>query len=99
MSHTLSQGIEFTGIGLHSGEISTVSVHPSRKEGIYFSTGNGLFPITSAQVHEDSRLTGFRLPDGTTVRTAEHLLAALSGLEIDSVVIELSGEEVPILDG
>ena len=99
MSHTLSQGVEFTGIGLHSGEISTISVHPSRKEGIYFSTGSGLFPITSAQVHEDSRLTGFRLPDGTTVRTAEHLLAALSGLEIDSVVIELSGEEVPILDG
>ena len=99
MSHTLSQGVEFTGIGLHSGEISTVSVHPSRKEGIYFSTGSGLFPITSAQVQEDSRLTGFSLPDGTIVRTAEHLLAALTGLEIDSAVISLTGEEIPILDG
>ncbi len=99
MSFTISERTEFSGTGLHSGEFSTVSVYPSPKEGIYFSTGNGLFPITSAQVQEDSRLTGFRLPDGTIVRTAEHLLAALSGLNIDSVVIKLTGEEVPILDG
>lgn len=99
MSRTISEVKEFTGTGLHSGEISTVSVSPSQKEGIYFSTKNGLFPITSAQIEEDQRLTGFRLPDGTLVRTAEHLLAALTGLEIDSAIIELAGEEIPILDG
>ncbi len=99
MSRTISARIEFSGIGLHSGDISTVSVLPSQKEGIYFSTENGLLPLTSAHVEEDSRLTGFRLPDGTIVRTAEHLLAALVGLEIDSAVIALTGEEIPILDG
>ena len=70
MSRTISAVKEFTGIGLHSGEVSTVSVSPSQKDGIYFSTENGLFPIVSAQVEEDNRLTGFRLPDGTLVRTA-----------------------------
>jgi UDP-3-O-[3-hydroxymyristoyl] N-acetylglucosamine deacetylase len=99
MSLTISAVKEFTGIGLHSGEVSTVSVSPSQKEGIYFFTENGLFPIASAQVEEDNRLTGFRLPDGTLVRTAEHLLSALVGLGIDSAIIALSGEEVPILDG
>ncbi|MEK0453792.1 MAG: UDP-3-O-acyl-N-acetylglucosamine deacetylase [Synergistaceae bacterium] len=99
MSFTISAQIEFTGVGLHSGDISTVSVYPSQKEGIYFSTENGLFPLKSAHVEEDSRLTGFSLPDGTIVRTAEHLLAALTGLEIDSAVISLTGEEIPILDG
>lgn len=99
MPFTISEKIEFSGIGLHSGEISTVSILPSQKEGVYFSTEHGLFPLTSAHVEEDSRLTGFRLPDGTIVRTAEHLLAALAGLEIDSAVIRLTGEEIPILDG
>lgn len=99
MPFTIFAPTEFTGVGLHSGELSTVSVHPSEQEGIYFSTGNGLFPLTSANVVEDRRLTGFRLPDGTIVRTAEHLLAALTGLEIDSAVIRLAGEEIPILDG
>ncbi|MDD4159387.1 MAG: UDP-3-O-acyl-N-acetylglucosamine deacetylase [Synergistaceae bacterium] len=99
MPRTISERIEFTGVGLHSGEISTVAVAPSQKEGIYFSTEKGLFSVTSVQVVEDRRLTGFMLPDGTVVRTAEHLLAALTGLDIDSAVISLAGEEVPILDG
>lgn len=99
MSATLCEKTEFSGIGLHSGEVSKVTVSPSPKGGVYFSTPNGLYPLTSAQVQEKDRLTGFRLPDGTVVRTAEHLLAALAGLDIDSAVISLEGEEVPILDG
>ncbi len=99
MPFTISAPTEFTGIGLHSGEQSKVSVYPSEQEGICFLTENGLFPITSVNVEEDRRLTGFRLPDGTIVRTAEHLLAAFTGLGIDSVVIRLEGEEIPILDG
>ena len=99
MPRTISERIEFSGAGLHSGELSKVTVGPSREEGIYFSTKNGLFPISSAHVEEKSRLTGSRLPDGTVVRTAEHLLAAIAGLDIDSAVITLEGEEVPILDG
>ena len=99
MPHTISEPVQFSGIGLHSGEVSSVSVRSSQKEGIYFSTENGLFPLKSAHVEENNRLTGSRLPDGTVIRTAEHLLAALAGLGIDSAVITLEGEEVPILDG
>lgn len=99
MARTLSRSVNFEGIGLHSGEISSLTVSPSEKEGIFFSTANGLYPLTEAVVEEQNRLTGFRFPDGTAVRTAEHLLAALAGLEIGSAVISLCGEEVPIMDG
>ena len=99
MPRTISGSVVFSGIGIHSGEVSRVTVSPSQKVGVNFSTENGLYPITSAHIEEKRRLTGFRLPDGTLIRTAEHLLAALAGLGIDSAVITLEGEEVPILDG
>ena len=67
MPHTISEPVQFSGIGLHSGEVSSVSVRSSQKEGIYFSTENGLFPLKSAHVEENNRLTGSRLPDGTEV--------------------------------
>ena len=40
MPHTISEPVQFSGIGLHSGEVSSVSVRSSQKEGIYFSTEN-----------------------------------------------------------
>lgn len=99
MPRTLSSELIFTGTGLHSGATGTVIVSPLEKEGLYFSTENGLYPLSLAQIEEDSRLTGFSLPDGTRIRTAEHLLAAIVGMDIDSALIKLRGEEVPILDG
>jgi len=99
MCVTINKGIEFEGAGLHSGKLCKVTVSPSDKCGIYFETTAGLYPVTSAVVEENNRLTGFRLPDGTIVRTAEHLLGALVGMGVDSAIIRLYGEEVPILDG
>ncbi|MDO5563121.1 MAG: UDP-3-O-acyl-N-acetylglucosamine deacetylase [Synergistaceae bacterium] len=96
---TLSNEIALSGVGLHSGVQSTVRLLPSDTYGITFKTKNGSYRISSAEIEEDSRLTGFRLPDGTPVRTAEHLLASIVGMELDAVAIVLEGEEVPILDG
>ena len=96
---TLKKALEFKGVGLHSGEPASVTLRPCELGGVYFRTGGGLFPIASAVVEEDSRLTGFRLPDGTRVRTAEHLLASVTGMGLDSVEIEPHSEEIPILDG
>lgn len=98
-SRTLKNEIILDGIGLHSGIKSKVTLIPSDNCGINFRTKKGLCQISSAVVEEDSRLTGFRLPDGTIVRTAEHLLASVIGMELDAVTISLEGEEVPILDG
>lgn len=96
---TLTKALTFAGVGLHSGEEASVALLPSERGGVFFKTPNGLFPISTAVVEEDSRLTGFRLPDGTRVRTAEHLLASLTGMGLDSVEIEPGSEEIPILDG
>lgn len=96
---TIKNEITFQGIGLHSGEKSKVLLIPSDVSGIRFKTKNGLFNITKAIVEEDKRLTGFRLPDNTIVRTAEHLLASIVGMELDAVIVALDGEEVPIMDG
>ena len=98
-SRTLKDEIIIDGVGLHSGIKSKVTLIPSDNCGINFRTQKGLYPISSAVVEEDSRLTGFCLPDGTIVRTAEHLLASVIGMELDAVTITLEGEEVPILDG
>ncbi len=96
---TLKNEIKLSGIGLHSGKISTVRLLPSDICGITFKTTNGLYDLSTAVVEEDSRLTGFSLPDGTLIRTAEHLLASIVGMELDAVTIVLEGEEVPIMDG
>ncbi|MEG1798627.1 MAG: UDP-3-O-acyl-N-acetylglucosamine deacetylase [Synergistaceae bacterium] len=98
-SRTIKNEIYMEGVGLHSGIKSKLTLIPYENCGINFKTKNGVFGISSAVVEEDSRLTGFRLPDGTVVRTAEHLLASLVGMSVNSVLICLEGEEVPILDG
>lgn len=96
---TIKNEIKFKGIGLHSGMESTVTLVPSDVYGIRFKTKNGLYNIVDAVVEEDSRLTSFRLPDGSIVRTAEHLLASVAGMELDAITIVLNGDEVPIMDG
>jgi UDP-3-O-[3-hydroxymyristoyl] N-acetylglucosamine deacetylase len=99
MSITLAKEISFEGTGLHSGAACSVELLPSDKGGLCFKTSNGIFPITDATVAEDQRLTGLKLPDGSTVKTAEHLLASIVGMGIDDIVIESIGGEIPILDG
>lgn len=96
---TLKDEIKISGIGLHSGEQSVLYLRPCGRAGIYFRGKNGLASTADAVVEEDSRLTGFSLPNGVTVRTAEHLLAAVAGMGLDAVEIELEGAEVPIMDG
>ena len=96
---TLRDKIVIKGIGLHSGKSSTLTISPYNKSGIFFSNKNGISRINEAEIREDSRLTGFSLPNGMIVRTGEHLLGALAGMEVDSALLELTDNEVPILDG
>ena len=99
MATTLAKPLSFEGVGLHSGAACCVTLLPCDNGGICFKTANDIYSITQAVVEEDQRLTGFVFPDGTKIRTAEHLLAAISGMEIDNVLIESQGGEIPILDG
>lgn len=96
---TLAKELTFTGIGLHSGKDASVTLCPYGKQGIYFENENGISSITEAELAEDSRLTAFRLPNGVVVRTGEHMLGAIVGIGLDSVLIKNKFEEIPILDG
>src|SRR3974390_2927804 len=103
---TLRDQVAVSGIGVHSGEPVTVTLLPGDDDtGILFQRvrSDG---FVAREVRADVRAvtaTEFAtvLGDakGPLCSTAEHLLAALRGLYVDNVVVEIDGPEVPIMDG
>jgi UDP-3-O-[3-hydroxymyristoyl] N-acetylglucosamine deacetylase len=100
---TLAQPFTQTGIGLHSGRETTVRVLPAPKQaGRYFvRTDLAGAPTIPAQVKAVRQtLLSTELANGdATVRTVEHLLAALVTAGIADARIEIDGPEIPLLDG
>jgi len=103
---TLRVDASVTGIGVHSGLPATLTLHPADADtGIVFlRTGRDGCP--DREIRADVRAvtaTEFATvlgdPSGPLCSTAEHVLAALSGLGVDNAVIEIDGPEVPIMDG
>ena len=99
---TLRRPVSCTGIGLHSGNKVTLSLKPAPADyGIRFQRSDlGGLEIPATVTH----LGGIQLATGLTreavsVETVEHLLAALTALGIDNVIVELNTPEVPIMDG
>lgn len=103
MSYTLAAEFERSGVGLHSGVTTHVRVLPaSIGEGRYFVRVDlPERPIIPARLKAVSQtLLSTQLgQDRHSVRTVEHLLAALAGMGVDDACIEIDGSEVPLLDG
>jgi UDP-3-O-[3-hydroxymyristoyl] N-acetylglucosamine deacetylase len=101
--HTLAAEITQIGVGLHSGVNTQVRILPSEAgSGRYFVRVDlPDLPIIPAQVTAVSHtVLSTQLGEGeVSVRTVEHLLAALSGMGVDNARIEIDGPEVPLLDG
>lgn len=100
---TLSRTYTFEGKGLHTGSHARMEIKPAGAgEGIVFCrmdvSPSALIPATALNVSCTSRSTCLTT-DGVSVRTVEHLLSALTGLGVDNALVEIWGEEVPILDG
>ena len=101
---TLKNNFSFTGIGLHTGEYSNVTVSPSLEDsGIVFirtdkDKDNNINALWS-NVTSTRLCTTIANSSGTSVSTIEHLMSALSGMHIDNVIIKINGPEVPIMDG
>src|SRR5476651_2296523 len=103
---TLRDQIAFSGVGVHSGLPVTLTLNPADDDaGIIFQRVSSDGSI-EREVRADVRsvtATEFAtvLGDahGPICSTAEHLLAALRGLHVDNVVVEIDGPEVPIMDG
>ncbi|KAL9241916.1 hypothetical protein vseg_015972 [Gypsophila vaccaria] len=106
LQKTITNPVEISGIGLHSGKGSKVILRPeSAGRGRYFQVGCSVVPASIDFVRESPLCTQF-VKDGFTVRTVEHLLSALEGTGVDNCRIEIAPDEpnardveVPILDG
>jgi UDP-3-O-[3-hydroxymyristoyl] N-acetylglucosamine deacetylase len=101
---TLKNPISCTGVGLHSGVKVTMALKPAPVgHGIVFKrtdiAGNGALIPARWDMVDDTRLCTGVSASGAVVRTIEHLMAALSGSRIDNLLIEISGPEVPVMDG
>ena len=103
VSRILSKPISINGIGLHTGVVSRLTLHPAE-------VGSGIrFVRTDLQPNETVAAdvnNVFTTKRGTTIKsgnatvsTIEHLLAALSAMDIEDALIHIDGPEVPILDG
>lgn len=98
--NTIARPITISGFGLHTGKAVEARVSPLPDGGgLRFRFGAGSYGITEAKLADTRRKTGLQFPDGSCVFTVEHLLAALSCLEIDDAEIEIQGGEVPVTDG
>jgi UDP-3-O-[3-hydroxymyristoyl] N-acetylglucosamine deacetylase len=103
--HTVARVVRFQGVGIHTGQIVGVALSPAPVgDGIRFVRTDIQGPdpqiVACGEAVCQTRLgTVIGNAHGVTVSTIEHLMAALAGLEIDNVVIELDGPEVPIMDG
>ena len=101
---TIKEKINFSGVGLHSGQIANVCIKPSDPNtGIIFKRvdlkkDNLILPNFS-NVSNTSLSTTISNEMGAKVSTIEHLMGALFGLGVDNALIEIDNEEVPILDG
>jgi UDP-3-O-[3-hydroxymyristoyl] N-acetylglucosamine deacetylase len=100
---TLQSQVKTTGVGLHSGVKVEITLRPAAAgTGIVFRRVD-LDPPVSIPVDPykvtDTRLCSAVTAGNTKVATVEHLMSALAGLGIDNIVIDLTGPEVPILDG
>ena len=99
---TLKKTSSCVGVGLHSGKEVTLSLKPSSANtGIVFQrvdADNLQIPATVEYLSHINHATCLAR-NGVQIGTVEHLLAALRALEIDNVIVELDGPEVPIMDG
>ena len=102
---TIRNAISCLGVGLHTGEPAAMTLRPSRPDtGVAFLLRNGGGTPTSLTASIENLVptelcTALRGANGRQVKTVEHVLAALAALEIDNIVIEVDGSELPAMDG
>lgn len=100
---TIKSEVVISGIGLHTGKSVTLTLRPA-PENHWFKfrridlEGQPIVSVDADNVSDTSRGTTIS-ENGASVSTIEHLMAALVGLQVDNVLIDLNGPEVPILDG
>ncbi|MEC9343381.1 MAG: UDP-3-O-acyl-N-acetylglucosamine deacetylase [Pseudomonadota bacterium] len=103
---TLTDRVEFRGIGVHSGEPVSMSLVPAEADtGILFNvtcpkTGDSRdIPATVNSIAATNLCTVLGDMAGIHIATIEHLMAALVALNVDNVIVEIDSAETPVMDG
>lgn len=101
--HTLAAPVTFSGVGLHTGQNSQMTIKPTRpNHGLKFQRidleGKPVIEADVDYVVDCARGTTLE-KERARVHTVEHVLSALVGLQIDNALIQLDGPEPPIMDG
>ncbi len=100
---TLKSLTKAVGVGLHSGQRVELTLRPAQPDtGIVFRRTDLPLPVdipVSALAVTDTRLASTISNGGAKVHTVEHLMSACCGLGLDNLYVDITAEEVPILDG
>ena len=101
--HTISNSVSLKGVGIHTGREVNLTFKPAEENFGYAFCRTDLpeKPIIEANINfvvNTDRGTNLD-KNGIKIKTSEHVLAALVGMEIDNVLIELDASEPPIMDG
>ena len=102
---TIKNVLEFEGIGLHKGEKIQIKLLPNKEEtGIFFQRvdlpeGKNLIKVDYKNLFDLERGTNIKNDHDARVYTIEHFMSALHVLGITDLIVEITGNELPILDG
>ena len=100
---TLKSLTRAVGVGLHSGQRVEITLRPAQPDtGIVFRRVDLPVPVdiaVSAPSVTDTRMASTISNGGAKVQTVEHLMSACAGLGIDNLYVDITAEEIPILDG
>ena len=100
---TLKTLTRAVGVGLHSGQRVELTLRPAQPDtGIVFRRVDLPIPVdipVSAYAVTDTRLASTIGSGGAKIHTVEHLMSACAGLGLDNLYVDITAEEVPILDG
>ncbi len=101
--HTIQTPSHTSGVGLHSGQRVALTLRPAAPHsGIVFHRTDLPQPVSIRARHDavvDTRLASTLGAGAVRVHTVEHLLSACAGLGVDNLNVDLTAEELPILDG
>ncbi len=100
---TLAKAVSCAGVGLHSGQPVTLTIKPApTNTGVVFINRNGKNGASLAASIKHvvpTELCTAISGNGFQVKTIEHVLSALAGLDVDNVYVELDAGEAPVMDG
>ena len=99
LMNTLDKQVTFKGVGIHSGNDVVMNVFPINNDGIFFEYNQEIIEVSPATIGVN-HIRSTSLDNGVIkIHTPEHFLAACYALDLSNIMVQLSSQELPIMDG